>query len=155
MRIVFKYLVIIAFIFTSAGCDRSPSEVESAYIENQVEKFDPTPDKKWIVILPGLGCKGCIQEGEDFLKNYVSSDNVLFVLTKVESMKLLQQKVGHNLVGRSNVIIDKTGSFELPSENSIYPLIIELDNSKMKAYQFQSPENSVAFSRLGDEIKTL
>lgn len=155
MRILFKYLIIIACIYTSTGCERSPAEMEAVYIENRVAELAPTSDKKWIVVLPGLGCKGCIQEGEEFLKNYVSYDNILFVLTKVESIKLLQQKVGHNLVGRSNIIIDHTDSFELPSKNSIYPLIIELDNSKMKAYQFQSPENSVAFSRLGDEIQNL
>ena len=152
MKRASHYILITIFLLACQACHKSPKEIESAYIENRFESFKPDPDKRWMIILPGLGCKGCIQEGETFLQQHVSNNSILFVLTKIESLKLLQQKTGIDLKNRTNVVIDKSNSFELPSKNSIYPLIIELKDSKVKDYQFQSPENSDAFSRLEDKI---
>lgn len=143
---------LIFLILITQSCEKSAKGIEADYIESKVKTYGPKSDKRWMIILPGLGCKGCIQEGEIFLKQHISNDSILFVLTKVESIKLLRQKIGVDVKNHSNVLIDKSNSFELPSKNSIYPLIIELKDRKVNSYQFQSPENSDAFSRLEEKI---
>jgi hypothetical protein len=105
-------------------------------------------------VLPGLGCKGCIQEAEEFMRNNVSAKQVLFVLTKVESLKLLQHKIGINIKEHNNIYIDKSDYFDLPTDNTIYPLIIELENNKMINYEFQSPKNGMAFAKFSERLKT-
>jgi len=81
------------------------------------------------------------------LKENVNNPNVYFVITQLQSIKVLQQKVGTKLVGLPNVLIDFEKIF-YTGDNSIYPCIIEVKEGRMVSYQFQSPNNSLAFEQL-------
>ena len=85
----------------------------------------------------------------------IGNKEILFVLTKVESLKLLQQKTGIQVSEHQNIHIDEENHFEIPSENGIYPLIIQLDNQKIKSYEFQSPKNGMAFAKLNDRLGSI
>lgn len=109
-------------------------------------------DFQWIVILPGLGCHGCIQEAEAFMREYIGNTEILFVLTKISSLKILQQKTGIKIEKQTNIYIDREDNFSLPSNNSIYPCIIHLKDGKIVEYEFQSPGNGAAFRKLEDVV---
>jgi hypothetical protein len=131
----------------------SKSESESTAILTGMERAKIANTNEWIVILPGLGCPGCIQEGEAFMQQFIDSTKVFFVLTKIESLKILQQKIGKSLKDRKNVYIDKQGIFDIPTDNSIYPCIVQLKDGKIVKHQFQSPENSQAFEWLKIQLE--
>lgn len=147
------YPTLICLLFILISCRKSQKEIEFDYINDKVESLKFGSNIKWIVILPGLGCNGCIQEGEEFMRKNVNQDQILFVLVKVESLKLLQQKVGLNIKNYNNIVIDKSNNFNLPTDNAIYPLIIELEDKKMVNYEFQSPKNGMAFSKFSEKLK--
>ncbi|WPO77897.1 hypothetical protein [Flavobacterium sp. KACC 22761] len=148
-------ILIIVFAFLSSmiiSCKKSDAEIEAEYLKNSIEKLKLDQNVKWIVILPGLGCHGCIQEGEVFMQNYIDNKNIVFVLTKIESLKILQKKTGVNLKEHSNIYIDRNAEFNVPTDNSIYPCIVEIKEGELESVGFQSPKNGVAFDKLKQHI---
>jgi len=152
-----KHSLKISFIMLCAlllfSCSQTTQEIEQNYLKKKIANFDPGTHKKYIVVLPGLGCKGCIQEGEYFMQQNIQNKDILFVLTRAESLKLLEQKTEVKLKQHNNIYIYNENYFDLPTDNVIYPLIMELENDQLKGYQFQSPKNGMAFQKLTDSLK--
>ena len=149
------YILLIIGIIFSGGCfnvTRTDSDAEIESITTGLKKANLNITKSWMVILPGLGCNGCIQEGEAFMSDYVDSTNIFFVLTKVQSLKILQLKIGKNINNRSNIFVDNDGIFNIPTKNSIYPCIVQMKDGKIVKHQFQCPANSQAFEWLKTQV---
>ncbi|NLR62583.1 hypothetical protein HGH93_31110 [Chitinophaga polysaccharea] len=145
------YVLMTLSILVFSQCKsfkKSDSDLEMETISTGLKKASFQAPKKWMVILPGLGCNGCIQEGEAFMRDFIDSTGIFFILTKVQSVKILQQKIGKHINNRVNVFIDNDGVFSLPTKNVIYPCIVQLDNGKIVKHQFQSPANGQAFEWL-------
>lgn len=133
------------------GCKDKPEEVEHEYLVDMVAQIGVDPQYKWLVILPGLGCHGCIVEAELFMKNHVDDSRILFVLTNISSLKILEQKVELKLSDYSNIYIDKEKIYQMLTGNTIYPCIIELENGNIIRHLFQSP-NTAAFHELKKKL---
>lgn len=97
-------------------------------------------------------CHGCIQEAEAFMKDNIENNDILFILTKISSIKILQQKIGIKVSEQPNVYIDKTDDFSIPTDNSIYPCIIKMEKGQMLDHEFQSPKNGGAFAKLNSLV---
>jgi hypothetical protein len=150
-----KKYAILYFLFCSllaSSCKEKPADREHAVIAEGVHHLKPGSKYSWLVILPGLGCKGCIQEAEAFMRDYLDRKDILFVLTKVQSIKILQQKIGKTLTDRGNVLIDKEGYFDIPTNNTIYPCIVQVKDGQAMKHQFQSPANGQAFEWLKMQV---
>ena len=148
-------LIIAVFIFMILfSCKKEERKIEHDYLETTINKFNINDNIKWVVILPGLGCHGCIQEGEAFMKENITNRNILFVLTKIESFKILQNKLDIKLKEHSNIYIDKKNEINVPTDNRVYPCIVILDKGKVKEHEFQSPKNGSAFQELKESIVT-
>lgn len=149
-------IFVLFFVFTIfLGC-KNEKDTEILQIENAIETSELDTGKyKWVVVLPGLGCHGCIQEAEAFMKKHIKNNNILFVLTKIESLKILQQKTGIKFKIHTNIYVDRENLFDFQTNNSIYPCIIQLENNSIKNYQFQSPSNSQAFWKLKKQISSI
>lgn len=148
----FMILLTCALFITFYSCKKSAHEIETQNLSSAISKVNITNQVKWIVILPGLGCHGCIQEGEAFVKKYIGNKNVFFVLTNISSLKILQQKVGVQLKNRSNVYVDYDDIFNMHTDNNVYPCIVQLENGKVIEHEFQSPKNGAAFYNLRSKI---
>lgn len=135
------------------SCEQTEGNKEDIVIGDGIKEIKLKPEYNWLVIMPGLGCRGCIQEAEVFMRDYIEKPNILFVLTKVQSLKILEQKIGKDLHNRQNVYIDKQGFFDIPTNNTIYPCIVQLDKGKAVQHQFQSPANGKAFQLLKTQIE--
>ncbi len=135
---IFIYIISFCFI----ACNKKNKEKEKVFLNNCIERLDIADNYQWIVILPGTGCHGCIQDGEFFMKKNIENNKVLFILTKVSSLKILQQKLGIQIKDYSNIYIDKENIFDIPSNNSIYPCAIKLEKGKISTYAFQSPRSN-------------
>ena len=94
----------------------------------------------------GMGCHGCIQEAEFFMKKHISNEKILFVLTNIESLKILQQKTGVEIKSHPNVYIDWNNQFKLPTDHSIYPCVIQVNKGKLQQYAFQSPKTPALYN---------
>jgi len=144
------YVLLPAFmIITITGsCKKSVNEIEKKHLMTAIDLAKVSHNIHWIVILPGLGCNGCIQEAEVFMRDHIKNTEILFVLTKISSLKILQQKIGVQIREYPNVYIDMKNEFDIPTDNSIYPCIVQLEDGKMVKHEFQSPQNGDAFRKL-------
>ncbi|ACU59944.1 hypothetical protein Cpin_2456 [Chitinophaga pinensis DSM 2588] len=149
-RIILCCLILSMF---TLSCEQTEGNKEDTVIEEGIKEIKLKPEYNWLVILPGLGCRGCIQEAEAFMRDYIDKPHILFVLTKVQSLKMLEQKIGKELHSRGNVYIDKQGFFDIPTNNTIYPCIVQLEKGKAVQHQFQSPANGQAFQLLKTQIE--
>lgn len=134
-------LYVFLFLFFVA-CKENPEEVEKAFLNKAIEQMDISMNYQWIVIIPGAGCHGCIQEGELFMKRNIEKQNILYILTKTSSVKILQQKTGVRLDEHPNIYLDTYKQFDIPTNNTIYPCIIKMKNGKVESHSFQSPSNN-------------
>lgn len=130
------------------SCKKSIHETESENLTTAMAKLNVNKQTKWMVVLPGLGCHGCIQEGEAFMKKYVKNTDILFVLTNISSLKILQQKLGVQIKNCPNVYIDRENIFDVHTDNHFYPCIARIENGKVVEHEFQSPKNGAAFYNL-------
>ncbi|MDR0395096.1 MAG: hypothetical protein LBH77_08080 [Tannerella sp.] len=73
------------------------------FLSKAIERMDTDCDYQWIMVLPGLGCHGCIQEAEVFMQQYITDRRILFVLTNISSLKILQQKTEVRIDEHSNI----------------------------------------------------
>ena len=142
-------LIVFASFFS---CKKSNKEIETFYLNSAVKQLSVNNTYKWAVILPGLGCNGCIQEGEAFMKEFVSNPDILFVLTKISSLKILQHKINIDIGDHRNIYIDRENLFDIPTNNAIYPCIIRLKKGEIESVEFQCPDNSMAFLKLKNQI---
>ncbi|MCF8716346.1 hypothetical protein JM658_16065 [Joostella atrarenae] len=146
-------IAIIIFIILVCSCEEGEKEIEKNQFSTALTEIELKPSTDWVVVLPGLGCKGCIQEGEIFMKENINNDHIKFILTKIESLKILQKKIGVNLDDYHNIYLDKDNSFEVTTNNTIYPCIIKMEDNQYIDHEFQSPENSLAFDKLKAQIQ--
>lgn len=140
-----KRLISITSLFLFLlfiSCKEKTEEIEKNFLRKSLEQIDIPMNYQWIVIIPGAGCHGCIQEGELFMKRNIENQNILYILTKTSSVKILQQKTGIHLSEYSNVYLDTKKQFDIPTDNAIYPCIVELKNGKVLSHTFQSPETN-------------
>lgn len=149
-RTILFYLLGITLILSTmtTACKKSEKEIETESLTKAIDQAKVDSDFKWVVVLPGLGCHGCIQEAEVFMRDHINHPDILFVLTKISSLKILKQKTGIKMEEHPNVYIDREDLFNIPTDNSIYPCIIRMENGKMANHEFQSPKNGEAFLKL-------
>lgn len=95
----------------------------------------------YVFIIPNTGCTGCIDEAEQFLKDNIENDSMLFILTKINSIKTLRLKLGISLE-RKNIYVDKENIFSFAQyKESIYPTVIYLKNSEITEIKEFNKEN--------------
>jgi len=150
MKNIIKFVSILLIL--NSGCKQSQGKIETEIYNNAIEQIKADSKYRWIVVLPGLGCHGCIQEAEVFMKNNINDERILFVLTKISSLKILQQKTGVRIDEHSNIFVDRQNLFNIPTNNSIYPCVIHLNNGRVFFYSHQRPSNP-AFRQLEEKLK--
>lgn len=144
--------IVLGLLSVNTSCKKSEKEIETEYLTTAVGQAKVDSDIQWVVVLPGLGCHGCIQEGEAFMRDHIENKEILFVLTNISSLKILQQKIGIKIEEHPNVYVDRENIFNIPTDNSIYPCIIQMKNDKIANHEFQSPKNGAAFRKLKDLV---
>ncbi len=152
MRRISIVLTIFLTMCMSFSCKKGETQLEQEHIEAMLNDVEIQKAVEWVVLLPGLGCHGCIREGEYFLKEHLDNEGVFLVLTNIESLKILQHKLGIELGSFSNVYADKEDQYVLPTMNRVYPCIVHLENGRYRSHEFQSPMNSAAFEKLAANI---
>jgi hypothetical protein len=143
-----NFIFCFSILLFSVSCKQSDQDIESSTIKDGIKKIAVKKEADWLVILPGMGCPGCIQDAEAFMRDNVANPRLMFVLTKIESLKLLKQKIGVDVTTIPNVYVDKDNIFDVHTTNAIYPCIVRLSAGEPGEHQFQSPKNSQALEKL-------
>lgn len=138
---LFGFIVFFVCVILMAGCKPNSGKTEIEVYNKAIEQIKIDSQYQWLVVLPGLGCNGCIQEAEVFMKNNIEDKRILFVLTRLSSLKILQQKTEVRLDEHTNIYIDKENLFSIPTNNAVYPCVIQLKNGKIFTHSFQKPSN--------------
>lgn len=144
-------ICMCAFLFLQS-CRDNREKLEQKKIVELLSDLNVDNNYDWVIILPGMGCHGCIIGGEYFMQQHASDERILFVLTNISSLKILQQKTQLKFSEYSNILVDKANRYHLKIDNSIYPCIIEVKDGKLKSYKFQSPQSD-AFGELEQLLK--
>ena len=140
-----------AFVFFTFACKQNPEKIEANSFTQAIEQIKVDGQYQWVAVLPSLGCHGCIQGAEAFMSEHITDSRILFVLTKVSSLKILQQKTGINFDEHTNIFIDRDNLFQISTNNAIYPSVIQLNSGKYFKHSFQNPSNE-AFRQLQKEL---
>ena len=75
-----------------------------------------------------------------------------YVLTNLSSLKIFQQKTGITIKDHPNIYVDRENLFVVPTNNSIYPCVIQLKEGQIAEHTFQSPQ-TVIFQQLKQHLK--
>lgn len=147
-RIVYIWGLLLFIVTCLVGC-RTENIKEKEFFSNALNSDVKSLDcYNYVVVIPGAGCHGCIQESEYFLKQNIQREDILFIISNPQSLKILQNKIGLKLNDYSNVLINKTSDFQVPTHNSVYPAVVYLNEDKeVKKVEFQTP-NTSAFHNL-------
>ena len=132
---------LLVFMILIAGCQQNSGKREIEIYNKAIEDIKVESQYQWLVVLPGLGCNGCIQEAEAFMKNHIEDERILFVLTKISSLKILQQKTDIRIDEHTNIFVDRKDLFNIPTNNAIYLCVIQLRNGKIFTHSYQKPSN--------------
>ena len=131
-------LFILILIFSSCSFKNRGKAIEE--LENWLEQNRNV--YSYCVIIPGAGCEGCILNTENLVREYYDRSDVLFVFTRIETLKLLKYKLGEEVSSSNNILFDTENCFEevADGENNIYPVVCMIKNNKVVDWQYVSPE---------------
>ena len=129
--------ILLLYLIDSTACKQN-----SHYSIKTFAKLDKEiNNRKAIVVIPNQGCPGCISTAESFVtENAKKQIDVVFIFTRISSMKLLRSKLGTEVQQLKNIIFDSNNTIEyLDDTKEIYPMIIFVDHGKIKKIMYQSP----------------
>lgn len=133
-----KIIELLLLIIMTTACSAKEEMYANKVIRLLQENKIKTEYFTHIVIIPEVGCGGCISEAEHFLQENQEED-ILFIFTKVRSEKELRLRHG-NILKRKNVIIDKEQEYSANEEEiNIYPILIDIRNKDKYVWSFLEP----------------
>lgn len=113
---------------------------------------------KVCLIMPEVGCSGCIAggvyfllENRDLFSKKQQENKVVF--TAITSMKMLRRNLENIDIDSLNCEIDTVNRYLLPEPEGLYPIIIYLNNGEIEEIDIQSPENVSIFHKLSKRLK--
>lgn len=151
------YLLLLLLCIITISCkekDKTTNDVTKFYQEKGIF-FDK--ELEYCVILPEVGCSGCIASGVDFfLKNkdfFLKTQKKNFIVfTAVNSKKQLFRTLKLSSLADFNCCLDLKNDYLVRGNNSIYPLILHLKNGKIINAQYQSPYSENIMGQLEKEL---
>lgn len=144
------WLLSLAFLLVSCNTD-DLREIRYSFDEAiALADIPQMKQKRVVMILPKIGCTGCIGSAETFVRDYAGEYKNGFgiILTDVVSLKTLRIKLGEKLMGLDNLVVDQENYFYNNQLKSLYPTLIYLDNGEVTAIEYISPEAPFALDSL-------
>lgn len=133
-----NYLLLFWLVFSVSSCFVNEEKYTEIVLCNLRKDNIDIELYTHIVIIPNVGCGGCISEAEHFFQEN-KEENILFVFTKVRSLKELRLRHGKKLE-RKNVLVDKQQRYASEKEEiNIYPIIIDIRGKGRCKWDFLEP----------------
>lgn len=120
------------------SCSSKKKDYADMVVEKLEKKNIDLTHYSHIVVIPELGCGGCISEAENFFRENVGQ-NIFFIFTKISSMKEIRLRLGE-MINQKNVLIDKKRLYMAEKEEmNVYPIIIDIRCASQKTWCFLEP----------------
>ena len=154
------YLTIIfsGLLLLLGACKESPEAIVQHDLEQGIalSGFDNLLDKPYLMIIPRIGCMGCISAAEQFMleayRPYRDQLNIL--LSDISSYKTARVRFGSAFMDAANVFVDRESVFNEGEFESTYPLILKLDKREVIEVNLVSPENALALENFKNALDT-
>lgn len=118
------------------GCSQGKDNYADSVV-GMLEKKIVLTKYSHIVVIPELGCGGCISEAENFFREN-KDQNIYFIFTKISSMKELRLRLGQ-MIKQKNVLIDIQQLYAPEKEEmNVYPIVIDIRHA-VKTWCFLEP----------------
>jgi hypothetical protein len=117
-----KYIIIL-FILVSCKSPKKPGDNISKddFKEFLLAQHIKLANYNKIIIIPGVGCGGCISDAQaTYLKNY-KDVATLYIFTAITDLKMVNNMLPSDAHQFKNIIIDKTNYLVDHGFKSIYP----------------------------------
>lgn len=139
---------LLAFMCVSCGFNQeknSQKVVERYFSENRTLLSN---DVKHYVIIPILGCGGCLDKTIKFIESREESFSAnqkanCIVFTHFPSQKELKRHVGNLNLEDLNVILDQTDAYFVDFEDNEYPIVLNVENGSAISADIYSPYNNI------------
>lgn len=123
--------ILLSLFFLSAcgnGYERDLSQKVLDYcLENDCAEYEV------FIIIPQAGCPGCISSAENWARQHIDDEGILFVFTNILSEKMLQGRFRHYGIDtsvRHNVMVDRENNFFVEEYiESEYPYVVLLNKT--------------------------
>ncbi len=103
-------IVLYIFLFLLSHCTNKSNEIEK--FENVIKIISGKDYDNFniFIIIPEVGCDYCINKAQEYLMQYHNSINttkrIKFIITKINSLKILKNKLGNEILLNPNVALD-------------------------------------------------
>lgn len=104
-------LLISVLLLCSYGCKRKVTYVD--YIQDTLTEAYPnwSADYDSIFIVPRMGCNSCTNRADKIIKSRLKNERNLFILTNIQTKKLVNIEFGKENVSRDNVVMDTSNKY--------------------------------------------
>lgn len=144
MNIKIQILIVALVAMLAGSCDsnqNSAKNIAALYSKRGIV-FDK--ETKFCIVLPEVGCGGCIAGGVRFIANNREKfskyqNEYLVVFTSINSKKLLFRNMGFDIERELNCIIDSLDCYKVKTSMKFYPMLIKLKCGQISEVYFQYP----------------
>lgn len=153
-KIHLLFLLLCIIVISCKEKNKTTNEVTRFYQEKGIS-FDK--ELEYCIILPELGCEGCIASGVDFFLNnknfFLKTQKKNFIVfTAVNSKKQLFRTLKLSSLDDFYCCLDLKNDYLVSGNNSIYPLVLYLKNGKIINAEYQSPYSENILEQLEKEF---
>jgi hypothetical protein len=120
MRIDYKIL-FLAILFS---CENNKTIPLSEKVENLVLGFDR------VIVIPIMGCIGCLEEANEFVFNALDYNNTLFILSNISDKKSTRISFSE-AIKYENVYLDELNEVGKELGLGIFPLVFSFHDGKL------------------------
>lgn len=135
---------ILLFQFCILACNSSPNSSLATTLSSYWKPGERT-DTTIYVVIPNQGCEGCISEVESYVQTHapLNTRNVVYIFTRIQSLKVLRFKLGYETLKLPNIKLDTANRIPFPDpEKLIYPMFVYTKNNKDFKIDYQSPQSN-------------
>lgn len=144
------FLVLLIILNSCVNKDESLQHVVDCY---QKKNISFNEELEVCLVLPEVGCGGCIASGVFFFKENKEAflngqKKYLIIFTAIKSKKMLFRSLGVSSLEPYNCILDENNDYLVEGNNSIYPLVLYLKKGSIYKVEYQSPDSGDVFGKL-------
>lgn len=151
---IYLLLLLCIIVISCKEKDKTTNEATKFYEEKGIS-FDK--QLEYCIILPEVGCIGCIASGVGFFLNnkdfFLKTQKKNFIVfTAVNSKKQLFRTLELTSLADFNCYLDLENNYLVGGNNSIYPLVLHLKNGKIIKAEYQSPYSENILEQLEKDL---
>ena len=148
----FLYISILALVILLSSCKTEHSKLES--IINEIIFDEHIDEIKYIIVIPVKGCGYCATTAIDFCKDNYTEPSIKYIITNYVSEKEMKIILSPEIYSHKNIFYDKENKFGKAGFNTMYPIIIKINNKSVYGFEYAEPsKDGTVYSSILNNIE--